>query len=60
MGGVPHRHCLGAKEGRGRGKGAGLAAGGEETSLLGQMPERHVRAPELRERVDRWLVCSLV
>lgn len=55
------RHCLEPEEGRGeRGEDADLAAGDEETSLLGQMPKRHVRAPELRERDDGWLVCSLV
>lgn len=57
---MPHRHCLGAEDGRGRGEGAGLAAGGEEKPLLDQVLKRHVRAPGLRERDDRWLVCSLV
>lgn len=58
MGGkVSHRHCLGAEEGRGEVR---VAAGGEETSLLALMPKRHITAPELRERDDRWLVCSLV
>lgn len=52
MGGISYRHCLEPEEGRGgRDEGADLAAGVEETSLLGQIPKRHETAPELRERV---------
>lgn len=60
VGGLSCRQCLGAEKGRGRGEGAGLAPGGKETFLLCQVPERHTRAPELRERDDIGLVCSLV
>lgn len=59
-GGLSCRQCLGAEKGRGRGEGAGLAPGGKETFLVCQVPERHTRAPELRERDDIGLVCSLV
>jgi len=42
------------------GDNTGLATEGEEVPLLGQMPERHATAPELRERDDIWLAGSLV
>lgn len=59
-GGLSCRQCLGAEKGRGRGEGAGLAPAVKETFLLCQLPKRHTRASELRERDDIGLVCLLV
>lgn len=41
-------------ERRGRGEGTVQVAGGEE------IPKRHLTAPELVEKYDSWLICSLV